>query len=274
MTGTHGYNLRSKNQTNVEHCDQVFESFDEPSMVPSTPRPSLPTPHTGRKHIKADPSESAFESGLRILYAEHRCHFPSDTVQDTAELRAPRHKNTLPPSTPNIPRSRKGMESRGLQGGFTASSDAGGETNRGDIRSRRDIRAGLDDVEAARSRVQRQRDLDAKRIHYQQRSKGLRIESLVMKERSDALARQADELDRWIERKTKEGTLGDDSEPEAEAEPEPEPEPEPTMMLWDNDEAERVSQKSDDYAPTEVFSESEQQAWVLLMQQQGVALQL
>ena len=72
MTGaTHGYNLRSKDKAKVEHCDQVnpmFESdFDESSVVPSTPRPRPSTRRTGRKDINVDPSESASESGLRIL---------------------------------------------------------------------------------------------------------------------------------------------------------------------------------------------------------------
>jgi hypothetical protein len=166
---------------------------------------------------------------------------------------------------------RKGIESWELQGGFSASSDAGGETCRGAMRSRRDTwGADLDDVKAARSRVQQQRDLDAKRIHYEQKSKRLWVESWALEQRSKALAREAEELDRWIVRKVKEGTFDDDSEPV------PEPEPEATMMAIDNDhdEAEIASERSDAYAPTEVFSESEQQAWVLLAQQQGVALQI
>jgi hypothetical protein len=161
------------------------------------------------------------------------------------------------------------MESWGLEGGPTASSDADGKTNHGAIRSRRDTcGADLNDLKAARSRVQLQRDLDAKRIHYEQRSKRLKIEAWVLGQRSLALTREADELDRWLARKIKEGTLDDDSELE------PVPEPEATMMTCDDDETERASERSDAYAPTEVYSESDQQAWVLLAQQQGIALQL
>jgi hypothetical protein len=84
MTGAiHGYNLRSKDKAKMEHCDHVifmFDSFDESSVVPSTPCPRPSTRNTGREDIKVDLSESAFESGLRILCRElmtvslrHRC---------------------------------------------------------------------------------------------------------------------------------------------------------------------------------------------------------
>ncbi|KAH9974887.1 hypothetical protein BGW80DRAFT_1559387 [Lactifluus volemus] len=250
MTGvnTHGYNLRSKDKTKVEHCDQVifmpvFESFDESSVVHHTPRPLPSTWHLGKKNIEMDPSENA----------------------DTAELRAPQPKTTGPLSTPDIPTPRNGMEgsqSWGLQGGSTASSDAGGENRRRTIRSGQDTHV---DVEAARLKVELQRHRDARRIFHEQKAKRLRMEAWALRQRAELLDRQADEEDR----KMKEGTVDDDSESELS-------ESESTVMECVNDdEEERASQLSESYAPTEVYSESEQQTWGLMYQpQQGVALQL
>jgi hypothetical protein len=265
--GAHGYNLRSKDKTKVEHCDPVFESFDQSSssssMVPSTPRRRRPpTWHTGRKDIKVDPSESAFfESGRteNIICRSTDATFLSDT--DTAELRAPRKKNATPPSTPDIPRPRKGMESRGLQGGSTAPSDAGEETRRGDIRARRSTSA---ELEAARLGVELQRRRDARRIRREQRAKRLRMESWALTQRAALFNRQADELDKLAaKRKMKEGgTFDNDDDSESESSESSES----TMMMVcdDDDKEERASERSDTYAPTEVYSESEQQTWALM----------
>jgi hypothetical protein len=184
---------------------------------------------------------------------------PSDA--DTAELRAPHPKNATPPSTPDIRRPKKGMEgsqSWGLQGGPTASSDAGGENHRRTIRSCQDTYAG---VEAARLKVELQRHRDARRIFHEQKAKRLRMEAWALRQRAELLDRQADEVDR----KMKEGTFDDDSESELS-------ESESTVMECVNDdEEERASQLSESYAPTEVYSESEQQTWALMYQpQQGV----
>jgi hypothetical protein len=71
-------------------------------------------------------------------------------------------------------------------------------------------------------------------------------------------------------RSMREGTFDDDSDLELS-------ESESTTVMAcgdDDDEEERASQRSSSYAPTEVFSKSEQQSWVLMYQpQQGVALQ-
>ncbi|KAH9979287.1 hypothetical protein BGW80DRAFT_1523344 [Lactifluus volemus] len=255
MTGanTHGYNLRSKDKTKVEHYDQVifmpvFESSDESEsfVVPSIPRPLPSTRHPGRKNIEMDPSEHA---------------------DAAAELRAPHPKNPIPPSAPDIPRPGNGMEgsqSWGLQGGSTASSDAGGENRSRKIRSRQDTYA---DVEAARLTVELQRHRDARRILREQKVKRLRMEAWALVQRAEHFNRQADEEDKLIKRK-KEGAIDDDSESELS-------ESEPSVMECDNDdEEERASQLSESYAPTEVYSESEQQTWALMYQpQQGVTLQ-
>ncbi|KAH9974685.1 hypothetical protein BGW80DRAFT_152208 [Lactifluus volemus] len=174
------------------------------------------------------------------------------------------HQKHKPPSTPDIPRPRKGMESWGLQGGSTASSDAGGETRRGDIRSHRNTCA---ELEAARLGVELQRRRDARRIRHEQTAKRLRMESWALKQRAELLERKADEVDRLVERKMKGGTFDDDSESELS-------ESESTVMVCGDDEKERASQQSYTYARTEVYSGSEQQTWVLVFQQQGVALQV
>jgi hypothetical protein len=97
-----------------------------------------------------------------------------------------------------------------LQGGSTASSNAGGETRCGDIRSRQGTWAGLDDVEAARVELQLRRD--ARRIYYEQTVKLLRRESWALKQRAELLEREADEADREAQRVMEEGTFDDDSE--------------------------------------------------------------
>ncbi|KAH9971226.1 hypothetical protein BGW80DRAFT_1253475 [Lactifluus volemus] len=187
-----------------------------------------------------------------------------------AEPRAPRPKDTGSLSTPDILRPRNGMEgsqSRGIQGGFTASLDAGGENRRRNIRSGQDTYA---DVEAARLEVELQRRRDARRIFHEQKTKRLRMVSWALKQRAELLESQADEVDRLIERMMKEGTFNDHFESELF-----ESESESTVMECNNDEGEeRGSQLSESYAPTEVYSESEQQTWALMYQpQQGVALQ-
>ena len=126
------------------------------------------------------------------------------------------------------------MESQswGPQGGSTASSDAGEEIFRGNIRFRRDTCA---DVEAARLGVELQRRRDARRIHYEQKSKQMRMESGALRQRAELLERQADEVDRLVERKMKEGTFDEDSDSEMS-------EPEPTVMVCGDDDEERASQ--------------------------------
>jgi hypothetical protein len=156
------------------------------------------------------------------------------------------------------------MESWGLQGGSAASSDAGEESRRGDIRRGR--RSTDAELEAAQLRIELQRRRDARRIRREQRVKRLRIESWALKQRAMLWDRQADEMDKLAaERKVKEDN-DDDSYSDSEFS-------ESTMMVCDDDdEEERASERSDAHAPTEVYSESEQQTWALMFQQQGVAL--
>jgi hypothetical protein len=149
-----------------------------------------------------------------------------------------------------------GSQSWGLQGGSTASSDAGGESRRGSLRSRQDRRA-CADVEAARLEVERQRRRDASRIHFEQKLKQLRMESWALRQRAELIDREADDVDRLIERKMREGTFDDNSDSELS-------ESESTVLACDDEEDERASQRSSTYAPTEVFSESEQQSWGLM----------
>jgi hypothetical protein len=150
------------------------------------------------------------------------------------------------------------MESWGLQGESIASSDAGGETRSGDIRARQSTCA---ELEAARLGVEAQRRRDARRIRREQTVKRLRVESWALTQRAECIKRKADEMNKLAERRLKEGTFDDDdSESESESES--------TMMMVcdddDDDEDERASQRSDTYAPTEVYSESEQQTWALM----------
>jgi hypothetical protein len=149
--------------------------------------------------------------------------------------------------------------------------DAGGKARCGKIRPHQDtctVHRGLDDdVEAARLGVELQRHRDARRIHFEQMVKQLRVESWALKQRAELMEREADDADRLAERKMKEGTFDKDSESESESESES------TMMLCDGEEEERKSERSESYAPTEVYSESEQESWGL-MYQQGVAVQL
>jgi hypothetical protein len=161
-----------------------------------------------------------------------------------------------------------------LEGGSTASSGTGAETRHDNIRSHQYTCAvhrdcDLDEEgEAARLGVELQRRRDARSIHLEQKAKQMRMESWMLKQRAERLDREADEVDRIIERKTKEGTFDEDSESEMS-------ESESTMMVCDEEEEEevRASQRSQSYAPTEVYSESEQEMWALLYQQQGGFLQ-
>jgi hypothetical protein len=100
MTGAaYGYNLRSKDKTNVECCDQIismFESFDESSMVFSTPRLRPSTRYPGRKDMNVDPLEGAFESRLRILGRAlmpryHRCGHRGATRSASPKRNPPLH---------------------------------------------------------------------------------------------------------------------------------------------------------------------------------------
>jgi hypothetical protein len=120
-----------------------------------------------------------------------------------------------------------------------------------------------DDVEAARLGVELQRRRDARRIHFEQKVKQLRLESWALKQRAELMEREADDVDRLVECKMKEGTFDEDSDSNSES----------TMMVCDEEEEERASERSESYPPTEVYSESEQEAWPL-MYQQGVAVQL
>jgi hypothetical protein len=115
------------------------------------------------------------------------------------------------------------------------------------------------DVEVARLEVELQRRLDARRIHYEQKSKRMRIESWVLKQRAELLECEADEVDRLVERKMKEGMFDEDSDSEFELS-----ESEATVMVCDDDDDEERGSKQ---------SESEQQTWALVYQRQGVALQ-
>ena len=155
-----------------------------------------------------------------------------------------------------------------MEGGFTASSDADGKARRGKIRPQQDtcaVHEGLDDddVEAARLGVELQRRRDARRIHFEQKVKQLRLESWALKQRAELMEREADDVDRLVECKMKEGTFNEDSDSNSES----------TVMVCDEEEEERASEQSESYPPTEVYSESEQEAWPL-MYQQGVAVQL
>ncbi|KAH9973108.1 hypothetical protein BGW80DRAFT_1445656 [Lactifluus volemus] len=150
MTGAiHGYNLRSKDKTKIEHCDQVifmFDSFDE-------------------------------SKGVEV------------------------------------------SQSWWLEGGSTASSGTGAETRHDNIRSHQYTCA-----------VHRDCDLDEEG---KLRAKQMRMESWMLKQRAERLDREADEVDRIIERKTKEGTFDEDSESEMS-------ESESTMMVCDEEEEEET----------------------------------
>jgi hypothetical protein len=86
------------------------------------------------------------------------------------------------------------------------------------------------------------------------------MESWALRQRAELMDREADDVDRLAERKMREGTFDDDSDSKWS-------ESESTVMACKDDE-ERASQRSSAYAPTEVFSESEQQAWALMYQPQ------
>ena len=80
------------------------------------------------------------------------------------------------------------------------SSDAGGETCRGNIRSRQDARA-CADVEAAQLELERQRRRDAERIHFEQKAKQLRMELWALRQHAELMDQEADDVDRFAERK-------------------------------------------------------------------------
>jgi hypothetical protein len=56
-------------------------------------------------------------------------------------------------------------------------------------------------VEAAQLEVQLQNGRDARRIHYEQKAKRMRMESWALKQRAELLECEADEVDKLAERK-------------------------------------------------------------------------
>lgn len=104
-----------------------------------------------------------------------------------------------------------------------------------------------DGVEAARERVAVQRREDAERIRCEQKQKLLVVEAWALRQRAEYLEWKATELARReIDGETSEWDSESGSE-STESE---------TVATPDGDET-----RSSQYAPTEVFSESEQQAW-------------
>ena len=120
-------------------------------------------------------------------------------------------------------------------------------------------------MEAARLEVELQRRRDARRIHYEQKTKRLRLESWALRQRAALMGREADEVDGLVERKMREGTFDDDSESELS---------ESNVMACHDDEEERATPKF--VAPTrrKPLSEHRPRIVVMLYQpQQGVSLQ-
>ncbi|KAH9976872.1 hypothetical protein BGW80DRAFT_884833 [Lactifluus volemus] len=167
---------------------------------------------------------------------------PSENIDNApAERHAPRLQRHRTPSTLDIPRHQLGSEgnqSNGLQGGSSASSD----TDVDGFNARPDhgnSSVQTDGVEAARERVAVQRQENAERIRREQRQKIFAVEAWSLRQRAEYLEWKAAEL---VRREMEGGASDSESGSESVATP-------------DGDEAESQ------YAPTEVFSESEQQAW-------------
>ena len=173
-----------------------------------------------------------------------------DTDDAAGELHAPLSQRR-PLSTPT---RLEGNQSSGVEGGSSASSlaDAAVDSfNPRHYQSQSSVR-GLDatDIEAAREKVAAQHEEDAERIRREQKSKRHMVEAWALKQRAACLEWKAAEL---IRREI-DGESDSGSETESMATP---------------DEEETGSQ----YALTEVFSESEQQAWTTATpQQQGLVL--
>jgi hypothetical protein len=104
-------------------------------------------------------------------------------------------------------------------------------------------------IEAARERVTVQREEDAERIRREQKSRLRMVEAWALKRRAAYLEWKAAEL----VRRGMNGESESDSELETDSE-----------SMATHDEEETRSQ----YAPTEVFSESEQLAWTTATRQQ------
>jgi hypothetical protein len=103
-----------------------------------------------------------------------------------------------------------------------------------------------DGVEAARERVAVQRQEDAERIRCEQKQKLLMVEVWTLKQRAGYLEWKAAEL----VRRAMEGGSSDSESGSESMDSE-------SVATPDGDET-----RSSQYAPTEVFSESEEQAWM------------
>jgi hypothetical protein len=193
--------------------------------------------------------------------------FASDT--DSAEPNTPHRKQTRPSSALDTPRPRRRTEDRqrpkGYKAGTVASPDARVEDSLASVAGRRRGRhssEGTKDIEAVRSRVAARRREDAKRIRIEQIKKQLSSEAWTLRQRAADLEREAEEeaarLARALEEKDKEKRSESGSES--------------TAMEEDRDEV--LSNHS--YAPTEVYSDSEQERWTRAppthQQEGGVAL--
>jgi hypothetical protein len=130
------------------------------------------------------------------------------------------------------------MESNGLQGGSSVFLDMGVNGCSAMHHHGHDLVQDLDGIEAARERAAVQRPEDAEKIRREQKEKQFWMEVGALKQRAAYLEWKAEEM---IRRHRE--TEGEESDSEASSTATPDG-------------------GGSGYAPTEVFSESEQQLWV------------
>jgi hypothetical protein len=192
--------------------------------------------------------------------------FASDT--DDADTHTPQPKNQRPSSALATPRPCPRTEDRqwpkGCKAGTVTSPDARVDDSLVSVAGRRRSRhsEGTRDIEAARSRVAAQRREDAKRIRIKQIKKQLLSEAWALRQRAADLEREAEEMAARLAHALEENDMEKGAESGSES----------TAMEEDRDEV--LSNHS--YAPTEVYSDSEQERWTgappAQQQEGGVAL--
>jgi hypothetical protein len=189
------------------------------------------------------------------------------SATDSAESNTPHTKNQRPSSALDTPRTRRRTEVRqpkGCEAGI-ASPDARVGDSLATVAGRRRGRLsseGTKEIQAARSRVATQRRENAKRIRIQQIKNQFSSQAWALRQRTADLEREAEEETARLARVLEEKDKKERSESEAGSES--------TAMEEDRDDD--LSNHS--YAPTEVYSDSEQECWTRAapptQQQQGV----
>jgi hypothetical protein len=192
-----------------------------------------------------DSSESSARLSDDIASSSEPRSTPHPTSKKREVLLRPRHAKT--------PRRMEDRQPKGWKAETIAPSDARVEDALTSISGRRRARHSTKDmqgIQAARLRVAARRREDAKRIRLEQIKKQILTEAQALRQRAADLEREAEDAAR-IALEMDEEKEEDENGRESESEPS-------TAMEEDKDDV--LSNHS--YAPTEVYSDSEQEYWL------------